>query len=143
MALVAVAPVTGIRTASTEVALRASAALTGSYVATTNHVLAIGWEFAIVKITYTKGDETTLEMEFDGSCDGSTWWPLLRKETPSSGFAAVTADDVQVTGSLTGALPPVSLQGHAYFRCRVKATGGAPTGTLAVAVSLGRYAYGS
>lgn len=116
-----------------DVSLRASAALTGSYVASTNHVLTKGYSTATVTLTYTKGDEDSCEVKFERSNDGGTTWIALAYVAPqSSSVRAISVDVGQMTATQTVALPPIDTSLCALFRVSAKATGGTPTGTLAI-----------
>lgn len=134
----------GPDTSSNAIALRASAAITDSYVATTNDANCLGWDYVVFLITYTKGDETTLEIKPEGSYDGTNFIQMGYKATQATGVSAVTADILQITGSLTVALPPMSVRGFQKVRLSVKGTTpGAGAGTLAVSATASIEAAGS
>ena len=121
---------------SGDATLQTATTLASTYTATTNHVLAKGYSEVVFKFVYTKGDETTLQIRPEGSSDGgTTWYPLAYKAPQATGVSELTADIMQITGTLTVASPPMDRLGHALVRCSVKATGGTPTGTLAVYAS--------
>lgn len=133
----------GPHTSSDPVTLRAVAAATGSYVATTNDANCLGWDYVVYHITYTKGDETTLQIKPEGSYDGTNFIQMGYKATQGTGVSEITADILQITGSLTVALPPMSCRGFQKVRVSVKATGGTPTGTVGVTATAGIEAAGS
>ena len=133
MATVTFVPASGFssRTASGEATLRAVAAPTASYVATTNDVSTVGWEFVVFQFTYTKGDETTLQIKPEGYT-GTNWIALGYKATQATAVSELSLDIIQLTGTQTVASPPMSCLGFQKVRCSVKATGGTPTGTIGV-----------
>jgi hypothetical protein len=128
----------GPPTVTGDVTLRAAAVLTSSYVASTNHVMVKGFATASFTLVYTKGDETSCEVKFERSNDGgTTWYALAYKAAQSSSVAAISTDVGQMTATLSVTLPPMSVLGNALVRTSQKATGGTPTGTLAVLCSGG------
>lgn len=128
----------GPPTVTGDAELRASAVLTGDYVASTNHVLVKGFATASFTLVYTKGDEDSVQIKFERSNDGgTTWYPLAYKAAQSGGVAAISVDVAQMTATQSVTLPPMSVLGAALLRTSQKATNGSPTGTLAVYCSGG------
>lgn len=110
--------------------VRADTVLTGSYVA--------GTEFSTdehntlgILVEYTKGDETTLEMKIESSIDGGTTYGQQVAESASSGTITATAAERQFTGS-GNYWTLVSPFKADTVKISVKATGGTPTGTVAI-----------
>jgi hypothetical protein len=110
--------------------VRASAVLTGTYVAgtvfSTDEHNAIG-----ILVNYTKGDETTLELKIESSIDGGTTYAQQTVESATGGVITATAAERQFTG--TGKYWVLV---HPFkadtVKISVKATGGTPTGPCAV-----------
>lgn len=128
----------GPPTVTGDATLRSETVLTGIYVASTNHVMVKGFATASFTLVYTKGDETSCEIKFERSNDGGTsWYAMAYKAAQSSSVAAISVDVAQMTASQSVTLPPMSVLGNALLRTSQKATGGTPTGTLAVYVSGG------
>ena len=149
MATVNFVPKSGLssRTCTDHLVLRAAAVGTTSYVATTNVVNVGGWEYVIVGIDYTNGDETSYQLVPQGY-DGTTWRDTGFKATQGSAVSEITSDVLNITkatwstrygagaaGNL--ALPPISVIGFQQFRVLVKSTGGSPTGTIGITISAG------
>lgn len=137
------------RTSTGQVSLRAAAAGTTSYVATTNDVDTSGWDFVVFSVIYTNGDETSYELKAQGY-DGTTWQDLAFKATQGSAVSALSPDVLQIVkatfstayGAATIAniaLPPVSCLGFQKLRMVLKSTGGTPTGTIGVTATAGVY----
>jgi len=126
------------RTASNTVTLRASAVLTSAYVVSTNDVNVQGWEVARLGLDYNDGDETTADIYVEGY-DGTGWRILTRIDTSG----VVTKDVITLApANYTDAgdsivLPRFDVTGLQKIRTQQKATGGTPTGTLAVTCTLG------
>jgi hypothetical protein len=135
------------RTASDQRVLRVAAAPTTSYVATTNVVNVHGWEYVIVGVDYTNGDETTIQLVPQGY-DGTTWRDFAFKATQGSAVSEVTSDVIQLTKATFStrygagtvgnvALPPICVIGFQQFRVQVKSVGGTPTGLVGITASAG------
>lgn len=110
--------------------VRASAVLTGSYVAGTvfsmsNHN-AIGLE-----VSYTKGDETSTQLKIEVSNDGGTTYAQSATETTSGGTITMALGErsFSATGVYSVLTYPVRAR---LVKVSVKATGGTPTGTIAI-----------
>lgn len=147
MATLTFSPINGSRTASDQVVLRAAAVGTTTYTATTNIVDVRGWEYVVVGVDYTNGDETSYQLVPQGY-DGTTWRDLGFKATQGSAVSEFTSDVIQITkatwstryGATTvgnAALPPISVIGFQQFRVLVKSTAGTPTGTIGITASAG------
>ena len=146
MAALDLVPVSvGVRTATAQLVLRAAAAPTTSYVATTNTVNTIGWEYVHFALAYTNGDETSIQI-VPQLYDGTTWHDASFKATQATAVSEVTSDVLNLTkatmstrygaGTLGNfVLPPVSCIGFQQARLVVKSTGGTPTGTIGVTVT--------
>lgn len=108
--------------------LRAASALTSSYVAYT--ALNTGESNQLnLYITYVKGDETSLDIKVEVSPDQAAWFQLPT-ESADSGVITVTAATWKFTASVTTVIQIPCTFNHA--KISVKATGGTPTGTLAL-----------
>jgi hypothetical protein len=114
--------------------VRASAVLTNAYVAGTlpvsfDHHNALG-----IEVNYTKGDETSMQLKVEVSNDpavASPTWAQQTTETTSSGTITVALGErsFSATGVYSIFLTPMRA---AAARISVKATGGTPTGTVAI-----------
>lgn len=132
-------PVTsGWRTATSAATLQAVATIASkaAYTATTNTVNTVSWEYVIFSIAYTKGDETSLRMKVEGY-DGTSWQPALFVDTQSASYSPVTADLLEASATVSGALPPVSCLGFQAMRMSFVANGGTPTGTIGCTATAG------
>ena len=142
---------TGIRTASEALVVKAAAtALTTSYVAfpsAGNEIVVTGWEWVKFKLTYTNGDETSIQWYVEGY-DGVSWGPALFKATQAAAVAELTPDVYNVTkatintfvGGTTATAfyhPAFDVLAFQQIRIKVKSTGGTPTGTLAISATAG------
>lgn len=125
----------GPDTSSDAIVLRAAATITKSYVATTNDANCLGWDYVVFLITYTKGDETNLQIKPEGSYDGTNFIQMGYKAAQGTGVSEITPDILQITGSMTVALPPMSCRGFQKVRVSVKTADGTPTGTVAVSAT--------
>lgn len=153
MATVYFTPITsGPRTATSQLALRTAAAPTTSYVATTNVVSVVGYEFIVFSIIYTNGDETSVELK-PQLYDGTTWQDCGYIDAQASLVSALSPNVLQLVkadfsttyGAATlanVACPPVLCLGFQQARMVVKSTGGTPTGTLGVTATAGIYTRG-
>lgn len=110
--------------------IRASATLTGSYVAGTD-ISMDGHNYAGLIIDYTKGDETSMEVKVEISHDGGTTWFQQVAEEVTSGTVAVSLSERQFTATGKYALQVYPVRAD-LIRVSVKATGGTPTGTVAI-----------
>ena len=125
------------------IAVKATTALTSSYVAGTI-ISADEHNMIAIELTYTKGDETSLQLKVEGTNDDLTDSPVFYQQvtqTASGGTVtiapaeySVTAASMPTVGTVTFIINPVKGTG---FRVSVKATGGTPTGTYAVKAYLG------
>lgn len=116
--------------------VRAVAVPTTSYVAGTAFTVD-EHNYVAFLINYTKGDETSLQVQVESSIDGGTTWGVQASEgTPSSGEIAV--DDAFRTYTATGkywlVVSPIKAD---QVRLSVKSTGGTPTGTVGVTAVAG------
>lgn len=132
----------GPRTVSGLVTLRAAAAPTTTYAATTDDVNSIGWDEVAFGISYVNGDETSIQIRPQGY-DGTSWRDLTYKAPQGTGVSELTPDVIQLTkatystfygagATATINLPPCNIAGCHKVRVMVKSTGGTPTGTIAV-----------
>lgn len=111
--------------------VRASSVLTSSYVAGTVFSMDIQ-NFLGIELIYTKGDETSCEVKLETSTDGGTTYQQQIVETPASsgeialalGYRKMTA-----TGTYSVVVSPIKAD---MVKISAKATGGTPTGTLAI-----------
>lgn len=115
--------------------VRASAALTGSYVAGTAFSVD-EHNFLGILVDYTKGDETSMQLKIESSIDGGTTYGQQVAEATSGG--TITPSLAERTFSATGKYWVVvhPLKADA-IKISAKATGGTPTGTLAVSAVTG------
>lgn len=110
--------------------VRASAAVTGSYVAGT--VFGMDRQnYLGVLIQYTNGDETSLEVKIETSVDGGITYGQQTAESASGGTVAVDLAERQfdASGNYWVIVSPLICD---RVRISVKATGGTPTGTCAI-----------
>lgn len=138
----------GPRTVSGLITLRAAAAPTTSYVATTDDALCLGWDEVTFGIVYVNGDETSIQIRPQGY-DGTSWRDLTYKAPQATAVSELTPDVVQLTkatfstfygagATATIQLPPCNVAGCRKVRLMVKSTGGTPTGTIAVTATAQR-----
>lgn len=112
--------------------LRASAVLTGAYVAST--VFSVDQDnFLSIIVSYTKGDENSMEMKIEGSPDG-TLYARQAAESTTGGTTTVSLDErkFSATGIYAIEVYPVRAK---TVKVSLKATGGTPTGTCALTAS--------
>src|SRR5262245_19396771 len=117
--------------------VRASATLTGSYVAQTDtlHYSETGDASQLVYLNnYTKGDETSASVKVEFSADKSTWYQETFSSI-SSGTDTLTLGEhtMSATGKYVLYVPSCM----PFTRISCKATGGTPTGTMAISVQEG------
>lgn len=121
----------------------ATATISSSWITCTDDVVVGGWDEVLLHLDYVKGSETTVEVRLLGSNDnGTTWRPLLLKNTVSSGVSDLTIDRHSLTpanfaASDSGIVPPISVRNIALLRCQFRGQGGSAPGTLAVSISGG------
>jgi hypothetical protein len=113
--------------------IRALAALTASYVASSVTDITDASQ-VYVYVTYTKGDESSCQVKFEYSPDGT----LYGQETALSISGGTSTDSllehtISATGTYTYQLPAMGMK----FRASLKATGGTPTGTAKVELQEG------
>lgn len=115
--------------------IKATTALTGSYVAgiisSFDEHNAVGLE-----ITYVKGNETSLQIKVESSIDGGTTYAQQVTQSASGGtttvvpneysFAAASMASTQI---MTILINPIKGD---HLKVSFKATGGTPTGTIAI-----------
>lgn len=111
--------------------------LTAAYVAETDWVDTASYEVMTCIPTYVKGDETTVEVKFQWSPDGGTTvLPVTVIETPSSGVSAWVTHVLQLTPADWAATDypnaDIDSRSRPLVRAAWKATGGTPTGTIAI-----------
>jgi len=111
--------------------VRASAALTNAYVVGTNTVSFERHNSLGIEVSYTKGDETSMQMKVEVSNDGGTTWAQETTETTTAGTVAIALAErsYSASGVYSTFLRPVRA---GLARISVKATGGTPTGTVAI-----------
>ena len=110
--------------------VRTSAVLTGSYVAGT--VFSSDEHNALgIMVSYTKGDETSLDMKIEASIDGGTTYAQQTVEAASGGTITPSPAIRQftATGNYWVVISPIKAQ---LIKISVKATGGTPTGTVGI-----------
>lgn len=111
--------------------LRASSVLTGSYVAS-SAVDTVNSDQVNLYCTYTKGDEASLQVKVETSPDGSTYFQQAFLSI-AGGTATTTLGEYTFTATGNYLINvPVA---DAKLRIQAKATGGSPTGTLAVSAA--------
>ena len=110
-------------------AIRADTVLTGAYVAATEFSMAQD-NFLSILVDFTKGDETTLEMKIEASPDGTTFGRQVGEAT-TGGTTTVTLNEraFGATGIYSVEVYPIRAK---TVKVSVKATGGTPTGTVAL-----------
>lgn len=93
----------------------------------------------IAFVDYSKGDETSMELQFEMSHDGTNFFV----PTTSAGVSLAQILTVTATGKYRVNIPLVSDgteiigaigQPEAHYRLSAKATGGTPTGTCTVEI---------
>lgn len=110
--------------------IRASSTLTGAYVA--GIVFSIDrHNFLGLEIVYTKGDETSAQVKIEVSTDGGVTYVQQDTETISGGTITVAAGErsFAATGNYAVVVDPIRAQ---LVKVSTKATGGTPTGTMAI-----------
>lgn len=110
--------------------VRASAALTASYVAGTVFSAAEHNLLGIV-FNYTKGDETSAQLKIEVSNNGGTTYAQQIAESTSGGTITVSLAERTFTATGIYAINIHPVRGQ-LIKISVKATGGTPTGTAAV-----------
>lgn len=109
--------------------------LTSSYVAGT--VASFDEHNMIgLEITYIKGDETSLQIEIESSIDGGTTYAQQVTQSASGGTTTVTPNVYSFTAASMAATQRMTIlinpiKGD-HIRVSAKATGGTPTGTIAI-----------
>lgn len=112
--------------------LRASSALTGSYVASTAAQTALASQ-AQIYVVYTKGDEASAQIKVEVSPDGTAWFQqTFDSITGGTATESLGEESYSATGNYLLSFPI----GDAQIRVQCKATGGTPTGTMKVTVQL-------
>lgn len=110
--------------------VRASATLTGSYVA--GNVFSCDEHNTLgVLVEYTKGDETSMELKIESSIDEGTTYGQETVEASSGGTITVSLAEREFTasGNYWIVISPIKAD---IIKISVKATGGTPTGTAEV-----------
>jgi hypothetical protein len=113
-----------------KIAVRASSTLTAAYVAST--VISIDRKNQVgFEVIYTKGDETSMSAKIEVSNDGGTTWVQQDAQATSGGTVSesLAVHQFTATGNYALVVNPV---GAATIRISVLATGGTPTGTVAI-----------
>jgi len=141
------AAISGPRTASEALSIRAVATLTGSYVYT-SAVRVLGLDFLNLILDYVKGSETSVQIigqcgvSSDGTEEGTTWkgfW--VTQAVATNGISEVTKHILQLTAASfsaeDGGEVPVTVKAKQVVRFGVKATGSTPYGTLGISVTGG------
>ena len=111
-------------------AVRAVAALTAAYVAAT--VFSADEHNTLgILVQYTKGDEDSMELKVESSIDAGTTYGQEVTESTSGGTVTETLAVRQftVTGNYWVVINPIKAD---TIKISAKATGGTPTGTLAL-----------
>ena len=127
------------------IVLKANAALTNAFASgwTSSWFPVVGrWSRASVMFAWTLGDETSMQVEFETSEDGTVIYTDDVDGAPTAGAVTVsplvltyTKANYTTTGLIRRRL---DVSDVGYFRVRAKATGGTPTGTLAASVVCGK-----
>lgn len=110
--------------------IRASSALTSSYVAGT--VVSLDTQnFIGLMISYTKGDETSMQVKIESSIDGGDTYFQQAVQSTSGSTTTVSAGvyEMTATANVTFTINPIKAD---LIKVSVKATGGTPTGTCAI-----------
>lgn len=111
-------------------AIRASSVLTASYVPAT--VISIDdHNYLGLEVLYTKGNETSLEIKIEVSSDGGTNYSQQVTESTTGGTTTVTLGERKFTATGDYSVIAKDIQGT-HIKVSAKATGGTPTGTLAM-----------
>ena len=113
--------------------LATSGALTGSYVVQGSVMASQGRDQGLLLVNYTKGDETSLELEIqfsDTSAFTDAYQEVVGDTNTSTGVTTPRDRSYTFTAS-TKKVIPIQLHGL-YWRVRAKATAGTPTGTLSL-----------
>jgi hypothetical protein len=111
-------------------AVRASATLTGSYVA--GNVFSADEHNTLgLLVQYTKGNETSAEIKIESSIDGGVTYGQEVTENASGGEITETLANRKLTasGNYWIVISPIKSD---TIKVSVKATGGTPTGTMAI-----------
>lgn len=123
--------------------IRASAALTSSYVAAT--VFSVDeHNFLGINVKYTKGDETSMQMKVEVSTDGGTTYYQQTAELASGGTITPSLAErtYSATGNYATTIHPIKVPtsvatAKGQIKISFKATGGTPTGTVFAEVVTG------
>lgn len=114
------------------ITLSTATTLTGSYVTQHSDIQAgHGRDQLVIEAVYSKGDETSCEIkvQFSPTVDFSTAFEQTVAAN-SSGEYTLSPINYKLTAS-GNLLIPITNYGY-YWRVQAKATGGTPTGTLAL-----------
>jgi hypothetical protein len=110
--------------------LRAATALTSAYVAYTYKNSGESNQVSLL-VEYTKGDETTAEIKVEVSPDQVTFYRVPTEAAASGVITVIPAVwQLSETENYVIALP----NAYDHLRISVKATGGTPTGTMALSI---------
>lgn len=145
MATVQFVPLSGYNSAKWATAratLDDTGAVTASWVATTNDVDVVGWDYTVISCTYTTGAETLIRLRPE-VYNGTDWVMATYKATQGSAVSEVTLDVLQITKAnfTTGdkfTLPgQFVVNGFQKFRLSRQGTSGSTFGTLELYVNGG------
>lgn len=118
--------------------LRASAALTTSYVATDAFPCA-QFDVVVFDLNFTIGSLTSMEVKYQYSTDGGTTWrDIYALGAATAGVAVASIRVDQFTATAAGAPPPISTVGYELVRAMVKGTGTVTGNTLVVQAAGGK-----
>lgn len=121
--------------------VRAVAAPTTSYVSGT--VFSIDEQNMVgLMVSYTKGDETSIELKVESSIDGGSTFYQQITQSPSGGtitivpgiYSITAASYPSGTSNITFVISPIKGD---VLRVSVKSTGGTPTGTVGITAITG------
>ena len=110
--------------------LRAVAALTASYVAS-SHVSVVGFRRVTLLLAYVFSSATSIEWYVEFSHDGTTWYRVVNKSASAGTVTNVAANDTMTVTESLNFCDTFETQG-AYMRVSVKRTNGAAGDTLGI-----------
>jgi hypothetical protein len=112
-------------------------ALTGSYVRVGSAMKADGSTSGFLHIYYTKGDETSIEVQARYTLRTGSTEAKSTVITSSGATSVISASEFQYAGSSDNIIIPFGVEGR-EITFYIKATGGTPTGTYGAGICLRR-----
>jgi len=113
--------------------LVAATTLTGTYAVQGNVISAHAYDQITLFCSWVKGDETSCEikLEFSDTAAFTNAYDQIVVNTDAAGESTILSRNYTVDTASKKFILNIASQGF-YFRVKAKATGGTPTGTLAI-----------